>query len=127
METEMKLKLEEVYCDSLLQSASLVIAFCGWLLVESLLFQDERLLAESTKASVIQEKQMLQQELDVVREQLKNLLKHHDDFEMKSKTDMKVLIKEVKSLRSGELDLKQQLGELIKEKLDLEVQSFLIF
>ncbi|XP_014501326.1 PX domain-containing protein EREX [Vigna radiata var. radiata] len=92
METEMKLKLEE----------------------------DERLLAESTKASVIQEKQMLQQELDVVREQLKNLLKHHDDFEMKSKTDMKVLIKEVKSLRSGELDLKQQLGELIKEKLDLE-------
>lgn len=64
---------------------------------------------------------MLQQELDVVREQLKNLLKHHDDFEMKSKTDMKVLIKEVKSLRSGELDLKQQLGELIKEKLDLEV------
>jgi len=60
---------------------------------------------------------MLQQELDVVREQLKNLQKHHDE----SKTDMKVLIKEVKSLRSGELDLKQQLGELIKDKLDLEV------
>ncbi|KAK7335998.1 hypothetical protein VNO80_28185 [Phaseolus coccineus] len=92
LETEMKLKLEE----------------------------DERLLAESTKASVIQEKQMLQQELDVAREQLKNLQKHHDDFEMKSKIDMKVLIKEVKSLRSCELELKQQLSELIKEKLDLE-------
>ncbi|TKY48058.1 hypothetical protein E2542_SST25472 [Spatholobus suberectus] len=92
LETEMKLKLEE----------------------------DERLLAESTKASVIQEKQMLQQELDVAREQLKHLQKHHDEFEMKSKTDLKVLIKEVKSLRSSELELKQQLSELIKEKLDLE-------
>ncbi|KAG5115182.1 hypothetical protein JHK84_041295 [Glycine max] len=93
-ETEMKLKLEE----------------------------DERLLAESTKESVIQEKQMLQQELDVAREQLKHLQKHHDEFEMKSKTDMKVLIKEVKSLRSSELELKQQLSELMKEKLDLEAQ-----
>ncbi|RZB62341.1 PX domain-containing protein EREX [Glycine soja] len=91
-ETEMKLKLEE----------------------------DERLLAESTKESVIQEKQMLQQELDVAREELKHLQKHHDEFEMKSKTDMKVLIKEVKSLRSSELELKQQLSELMKEKLDLE-------
>ncbi|RDY12904.1 PX domain-containing protein EREX, partial [Mucuna pruriens] len=92
LETEMKMKLEE----------------------------DERLLAESTKASVIQEKQMLQQELDVAREQLKHLQKHHDEFEMKSKTDLKVLIKEVKSLRSSELELKQQLSELMKEKLEVE-------
>ncbi|KAK7402343.1 hypothetical protein VNO78_14540 [Psophocarpus tetragonolobus] len=92
LETEMKLKLEE----------------------------DERLLAESAKASVIQEKQMLQQELDIAREQLKHLQKHHDEFEMKSKTDLKVLIKEVKYLRSSELELKQQLSELMKEKLDLE-------
>lgn len=69
---------------------------------------------------------MLQQELDVAREQLKHLQKHHDEFEMKSKTDMKVLIKEVKSLRSSELELKQQLSELMKEKLDLEVWSLLV-
>lgn len=92
LETETKLKLEE----------------------------DERLIAESTKASVIQEKQILQQELDVTREQLQRLQKHHDEFEIKSKTDLKVLVKEVKSLRSSELELKQQLGELIKEKLELE-------
>ncbi|XP_058780454.1 PX domain-containing protein EREX isoform X1 [Vicia villosa] len=92
LETEMKLKLEE----------------------------DERLLAESTKASIIQEKQMLQQELDVAREQLKHLQKHHDEFEMKSKTDMKLLVKEVKSLRSSQLELKQQLGELKEEKVDVE-------
>ncbi|XP_027341071.1 PX domain-containing protein EREX isoform X2 [Abrus precatorius] len=92
LETEMKLKLEE----------------------------DERLLAESTKASVIQENQLLQQELDVAREQLKHLQKHNDDFEIKSKADMKLLIKEVKSLRSSELELKQQLSKLMKEKLDVE-------
>ncbi|KAJ1393479.1 PX domain superfamily [Sesbania bispinosa] len=92
LETEMKLKFEE----------------------------DERLLAESTKASLIQEKQMLQQELDMAREQLQHLQKHHDEFEMKSKTDMKLLIKEVKSLRSSQLELKQQLGELMKEKLEVE-------
>jgi uncharacterized membrane protein (DUF106 family) len=84
------------------------------------------LLAKSTKASVIQEKQMLQQELDVAREQLKHLQKHHDEFEMKSKTDMKLLIKEVKSLRSSQLELKQQLSELMEEKVDVEVWSFLV-
>ncbi|PNX77587.1 phox domain-containing protein, partial [Trifolium pratense] len=92
LETEMKLKFEE----------------------------DERLLAESTKASIIQEKQVLQQELDVAREQLKHLQKHHDEFEMKSKTDMKLLIKEVKSLRSSQLELKQQLSKLMEEKVDVE-------
>lgn len=67
---------------------------------------------------------MLQQELDVTTEQLKNLQKHHDEFEMKSKTDTKLLIKEVKSLRSSQLELKQQLSELMKEKIDVEVLSF---
>lgn len=35
LETEMKLKLEEVYCDSLLLSTSLIAAFCDGLLLES--------------------------------------------------------------------------------------------
>lgn len=70
---------------------------------------------------------MLQQELDVAREQLKHLQKHHDEFEMKSKTDMKLLVKEVKSLRSSQLELKQQLSELMEEKVDVEVWSFLVF
>jgi hypothetical protein len=84
------------------------------------------LLAESTKASIIQEKQVLEQELDVTREQLKYLQKHHDEFEMKSKTDTKLLIKEVKSLRSSQLELKQQLSKLMEEKVDVEVRSFLV-
>ena len=67
----------------------------------------------------------MQQELDSAREQLEHLQKHHDEFETKSKTDAKLLIKEVKSLRSSQLELKQQLSDLMKEKLDVEVWSFL--
>ncbi|KAE9585827.1 putative Phox domain-containing protein [Lupinus albus] len=92
LETEMKLKTEE----------------------------DERLLAESTKASVIEEKQMLQHELDAAREQLEHLHKNHEESETKSKTDMKLLIKEVKTLRNSQFELKQQLSDLMKEKLDVE-------
>lgn len=84
------------------------------------------MLAESTKASIFHEKEVLQQELDVAREQLKHLQRHHDEFEMKSKADMKLLIKEVKSLRSSQLELKQQLSELMKEKIDVEVWSSLV-
>ncbi|CAL0324165.1 unnamed protein product [Lupinus luteus] len=82
--------------------------------------EDERLLAESTKTSVIQENRMLQQDLDVAREQIEHLMKNHDEFVTKSKTDMKLLITEFNSLRSSQLELKQQLSELMKEKLDME-------
>lgn len=63
----------------------------------------------------------MQQELDFAREHLENLQRQHDELEMKSKIDVKLLIKEVKSLRSSQSELKQQLGELVKEKLDAEV------
>jgi len=63
---------------------------------------------------------MLLQELDFAREQLENLQRHHEEFEVKSKADVKLLVKEVKSLRSSQLDLKQELSQLMKEKLELE-------
>ena len=64
---------------------------------------------------------MLLQELDDAREQLETLQKHHDEYEAKSRTDVKLLIKEVKSLRSSQQEMKKQLSELVKEKLDAEV------
>lgn len=64
---------------------------------------------------------MLLQQLDATREQLENLHKHHEEFEVKSKADVKVLVKEVKSLRSSQLELKQELSRLLKEKLEVEV------
>ncbi|XP_065865528.1 PX domain-containing protein EREX [Euphorbia lathyris] len=82
--------------------------------------QDERALVESAKNSIVQENEMLLQQLDVAREDLDNLQKHHEEFELKSKADVKLLVKEVKSLRSSESDLKQELSRLLKEKLEVE-------
>ncbi|KAM4100449.1 hypothetical protein ACJW30_05G069900 [Castanea mollissima] len=82
--------------------------------------QDEKVRAESTKTAVIQENKMLLQELDDAREQIENLQKHHEEFEVKSKADVKLLIKEVKSLRNSQLELKQDLSRVMKEKLEVE-------
>ncbi|KAL0010702.1 hypothetical protein SO802_005810 [Lithocarpus litseifolius] len=82
--------------------------------------QDEKVRAESTKTAVIQENQMLLQELDDAREQIENLQKHHEEFEVKSKADVKLLIKEVKALRNSQLELKQDLSRVMKEKLEVE-------
>lgn len=79
---------------------------------------------ESMRVSIVQENELLQQELDNAREQIENLKKHYDDLELKSKTDVKLLVKEVKSLRSYQSELKQELSRLTKEKLEVEVASF---
>lgn len=75
----------------------------------------------SENLAVIQEIEMLRQELDVSRDQLDNLQKNHEVSETKSKTDLKVLVKEVKSLRNSQSDLKQELSNLMKVKIELEV------
>lgn len=66
---------------------------------------------------------MLLQDLDVAREQLEILSKQYLELEAKSKADIKVLVKEVKSLRSSQTELKKELSESIKEKLEAEVGS----
>ncbi|XP_021844405.2 PX domain-containing protein EREX isoform X2 [Spinacia oleracea] len=82
--------------------------------------QDEKMWVASENLAVIQENEMLRQELDVSRGQLESSQKHHEESETKSKTDLKVLVKEVKSLRSSQSNLKQELSNSMKEKLDLE-------
>ncbi|XP_021298133.1 PX domain-containing protein EREX isoform X2 [Herrania umbratica] len=82
--------------------------------------QDEKARVESANLLIIQESKMLLQELDVAREQLANLHKHHEELEVKSKAEVKVLVKEVKSLRSSQSELKQELSRVMKEKLELE-------
>ncbi|KAA8541936.1 hypothetical protein F0562_023088 [Nyssa sinensis] len=82
--------------------------------------QGEKEHIESTKVSIIHENEMLLQELDVAREQLENLQKHHEELELKSKADVKLLVKEVKSLRNSHSDLKQELSKLMKEKFEVE-------
>lgn len=67
---------------------------------------------------------MLLEELDATKKQLENLLKQHEKLEMKSKSDIKVLVKEVKSLRSSQTQMKQELSQSLKEKSETEVGCY---
>ncbi|KAK3043748.1 hypothetical protein RJ639_001944 [Escallonia herrerae] len=82
--------------------------------------QDEKPDTESTSASNIQGKDVLLQELDATKQQLVELLKQHHELEVKSKSDIKILVKEVKSLRSSQGELKQQLNRSLEEKTEAE-------
>lgn len=61
------------------------------------------------------------QELDATKQQLVELQKQHRELETNSKADIKVLVKEIKSLRSSQAEYKRQLSESIKEKSEAEV------
>lgn len=87
------------------------------------MLQEEKEYAESTKMAIIHENERLLQELDLSREQLEKLQKQHEDLEVKSKTDVKMLVKEVKSLRNSQSELKREFSQLMKEKLEIEVNS----
>ncbi|RXH92092.1 hypothetical protein DVH24_021115 [Malus domestica] len=82
--------------------------------------QDKKSCAESTKDSSGQEKEILPQELDPYKEQLENLSKQYEELEAKSKADIKVLVKEVKSLRSSQAGLKHELSKSLTEKSEAE-------
>ncbi|KAF8025383.1 hypothetical protein BT93_F2276 [Corymbia citriodora subsp. variegata] len=84
--------------------------------------QEEKARVESAKLLVIQERDFLLNELDVAREHLCKLHKRNKELEAKSKADVKLLVKEVKSLRSSQSELKQELGRLMKEKREVEAQ-----
>lgn len=64
---------------------------------------------------------MFMQELDGKRVQIENLQKRLEVMEVKSKSDIEVLVKEVKVLRSSQADLKEALNRSLKEKTELEV------
>lgn len=82
--------------------------------------QDKKISRESTEVFAIEEKEALLQELNATKEQLENLLRRHEELEVKSKSDIKVLIKEVKSLRSSQTELKHELNQSVKEKTEAE-------
>ena len=64
---------------------------------------------------------MLLQNLNATKEQLEILSKQYGELEAKSKADVKVLVKEVKSLRNTQIELKKELSESVKEKCEAEV------
>ncbi|KAL3736813.1 hypothetical protein ACJRO7_025702 [Eucalyptus globulus] len=82
--------------------------------------QEEKARVELAKLLVIKERDLFLNELDVAREHLSKLHKRNEELEAKSKADVKLLVKEVKSLRSSQSELKQELGRLMKEKIEVE-------
>ncbi|KAL2458774.1 Phox (PX) domain-containing protein [Forsythia ovata] len=82
--------------------------------------QDEKAHLESAKASIIQENEALREELDTSKEQHESLLKRHEESDLKSKADVKLLVREVKSLRSYQSELKQEVSRLAQERTEFE-------
>ncbi|XP_022636575.1 PX domain-containing protein EREL1 isoform X2 [Vigna radiata var. radiata] len=74
----------------------------------------------STKESIVLQNDVLLQNLETTKEHLEVLSKQYGELEAKSKADLKVLVKEVKSLRNSQTKLKKELSESIKENSETE-------
>ncbi|GKB51430.1 PX domain-containing protein EREX-like protein [Tanacetum coccineum] len=75
--------------------------------------QDARANAESMKTTTMQQNEMLLKELDDAKNQIEILKKQQDVMELKSKSDIKILVEEVKSLRTSNTELKQELNQML--------------
>nr|KJB65841.1 hypothetical protein B456_010G115900 [Gossypium raimondii] len=84
--------------------------------------QDEKQITETTNQLAAEEKDAMLQELNATKEQLNSISKRYEELELKSKADIKVLVKEVKSLRKSQKELKQEVGQSLSEKAEAEVQ-----
>ncbi|CAM8950058.1 unnamed protein product [Rhodiola kirilowii] len=82
--------------------------------------QGEKPHIQPTSKITVEEKDALLQELGTTKEQLKSLQKRFEELEMKAKADIKVLVKEVKSLRSSQKQLKEELSQSDQEKADAQ-------
>ncbi|KAL0354818.1 UNVERIFIED_CONTAM: PX domain-containing protein EREX [Sesamum radiatum] len=83
---------------------------------------DEKAQAESTETSIIKENEALPGELDCAREQLKNLQICHGEVDLKSESDVKLLVREVKSLQNSQSELRQELDRVAKERTEFETR-----
>lgn len=86
------------------------------------ILQNERNCSELEKKIIDEEKESLQWGLDSNQEKLDNMRKLMEELELKSKADIKVLVKEVKVLRKSQAELKEMLNQSLKEKTELEVR-----
>ncbi|CAL9234014.1 unnamed protein product [Arabidopsis halleri] len=70
--------------------------------------------------STIDESHELIQEMDATKQQLEELSRQYVELESKSKADIKVLVREVKSLRRSHMELEKELSRSLREKSDTE-------
>ncbi|KAB2019964.1 hypothetical protein ES319_D07G033800v1 [Gossypium barbadense] len=84
--------------------------------------QDEMQITETTNHSAAKEEDAMLQELNASKEQLNIISKQYEELETKSKAEIKVLVKEVKSLRKCEKELKQEVDQSLSKISEVEVQ-----
>ncbi|XP_012447464.1 PX domain-containing protein EREL1 isoform X5 [Gossypium raimondii] len=84
--------------------------------------QDEMQITETTNHSAAKEEDAMLQELNASKEQLNIISKQYEELETKSKAEIKVLVKEVKSLRKSEKELKQEVDQSLSKISEVEVQ-----
>ncbi|XP_078443489.1 PX domain-containing protein EREL1-like isoform X2 [Wolffia australiana] len=82
--------------------------------------QKQRMLADSEKAIALSERETMVHELSSKKMELDLLRGRVEELEMKSKSDIKVLVKEVKSLRKSQADLMDKLSKSLKDKMEIE-------
>ncbi|KAK9130640.1 hypothetical protein Sjap_011127 [Stephania japonica] len=82
--------------------------------------QDSKFQTESTKTFALRDKELLVQEFDSTQEKLANLQSLHEELLVKSKAETKILVKEIKSLRTSQSELKQELALSQKHKSEIE-------
>lgn len=82
--------------------------------------QNEKTRVESEKTTASGDREELVEELETKRKEVETLQQHLGEVEAKSKTDTKVLVKEVKSLRNSQKEMKKLLNQYLEEKTELE-------
>ncbi|KAG8636337.1 hypothetical protein MANES_16G123100v8 [Manihot esculenta] len=73
------------------------------------------------------EKDSALEELDATRKQLEILSKQYEELQAKSKEDIRFLAKEFKSLQKSQAELKDKLGQSLKEKSEVEEDKFIMY
>lgn len=64
--------------------------------------------------------------MDATKQQLEDLSRRYEELEAKSKADIKVLVREVKSLRRSHIELEKELTQSLTEKSNTEVNLELV-
>ncbi|CAA7046812.1 unnamed protein product [Microthlaspi erraticum] len=82
--------------------------------------QDGSSHAEATEQSTISERHVMSKELDARKQQLEDLSRRYEELEAKSKADVKILVKEVKSLRRSHVELEKELTQSLTDKTEAE-------
>nr|VDD40798.1 unnamed protein product [Brassica oleracea] len=75
---------------------------------------------EPTEEPTISERDVLWKELDARKQQLGDLSRRYNELEAKSKADIKVLVREVKSLRRSHVELEKKLTQSLTDKTEAE-------